>query len=31
MIEFIIGLLIGTVLGFTLCALLSANGRDNDE
>lgn len=28
MLNFIIGLIIGAVLGFGLCAVLSANGRD---
>ena len=31
MLNFILGLIIGAVLGFGLCAVLSANGRDNDE
>ena len=31
MIDFILGLVIGVVLGFGLCAVLSANGRDNDD
>ena len=31
MIDFILGLVIGAVIGFGLCAVLSANGRDNDE
>jgi hypothetical protein len=31
MLNFIIGLIIGAVLGFGLFAVLSANGRDNDE
>ena len=28
MLNFIIGLIIGAVIGFGLCAVLSANGRD---
>ena len=31
MLNFIIGLIIGAVIGFGLCAVLSANGRDNDD
>lgn len=31
MIDFILGLVIGAVIGFGLFAVLSANGRDNDE
>ena len=30
MFRFIVGLALGTVIGFFLCALLSANGRDNE-
>ena len=29
MIGFIIGLIVGTVLGFFICALLTANGEDD--
>nr|DAI88249.1 MAG TPA: Protein of unknown function (DUF3789) [Caudoviricetes sp.] len=29
MINFIIGLIIGTPIGFAICAILSANGRDD--
>lgn len=31
MLNFILGLVIGAVIGFGLCAVLSANGRDNDD
>lgn len=31
MIDFILGLVIGAVLGFGVFAIVSANGRDNDE
>ena len=31
MIDFILGLVIGVVLGFGVFAIVSANGRDNDE
>ena len=31
MIYFILGLVIGAVLGFGVFAIVSANGRDNDE
>lgn len=31
MLNFIIGLIIGAVLGFGVFAIVSANGRDNDE
>ena len=31
MLNFIIGLVIGTVIGFGVFAIVSANGRDNDE
>ena len=31
MIYFILGLVIGAVIGFGLFAVLSANGKDNDE
>ena len=31
MLNFIMGLIIGAVLGFGVFAIVSANGRDNDE
>lgn len=31
MLNFFIGLVIGAVLGFGVFAIVSANGRDNDE
>lgn len=31
MLNFIIGLIIGAVLGFGVFAIVSVNGRDNDE
>lgn len=31
MIGFIIGLFVGATLGFMFAALLSANGRDDDQ
>ena len=31
MLNFIIGLIIGAVLGFGVFAIVSANGRDNDD
>lgn len=31
MFNFIIGLIIGAVIGFGVFAIVSANGRDNDE
>lgn len=31
MLNLIVGLIIGAVIGFRLFAVLSANGRDNDE
>ena len=31
MINFILGLVIGAVLGFGIFAIVCANGRDNDE
>lgn len=31
MIDFILGLVIGAVLGFGVFAIVSANVRDNDE
>lgn len=31
MIDFILGLVIGAVIGFGVFAIVSANGRDNDE
>lgn len=31
MFNFIIGLIIGAVLGFGVFAIVIANGRDNDE
>ena len=31
MLNLIVGLIIGAVIGFGLFAVLSANGRDNDE
>lgn len=31
MLNFILGLIIGAVLGFGAFAIVSANGRDNDE
>lgn len=29
MINFIIGLIIGALIGFAICAIVSANGRDD--
>lgn len=31
MFNFILGLVIGAVLGFGVFAIVSANGRDNDD
>lgn len=31
MFNFILGIVIGAVLGFGVFAIVSANGRDNDE
>lgn len=31
MFNFILGLVIGAVIGFGVFAIVSANGRDNDE
>lgn len=31
MFNFILGIAIGAVLGFGVFAIVSANGRDNDE
>lgn len=29
MVGFILGLMIGAVIGYVMCALLTANGRDD--
>jgi hypothetical protein len=31
MLGFIIGVFIGAAIGFILCAILTANGKDNSE
>lgn len=31
MVGFILGLMIGAVIGYVMCALLTANGRDDGE
>lgn len=31
MIDFILGLVIGAVIGFGVFAIVGANGRDNDD
>lgn len=31
MLNFIIGLIIGAVIGFGVFAIVGANGRDNDD